>query len=157
MSTLVLDELFDGVTFEQEFKIERDINIAHIRPWIYVQGTIADGDLQLEVLEASTVLAVDTITAAEINAGKTESFAHGFIRFDFDVLCLRVPEGLTEGTYKIRLQMVNHTTDPSNFVGAVRNWDLKIYDTYGVSVTGNQALNDMVEPLGLEIYEYRRS
>jgi len=154
MSDLIIDELNPGVQFEQDFRIFRDMNIAHIRPYIYMQGTLTDGDLQLEVLDGATVLETKTVNFVLLNAITSDTFMHGFVRFDFDSLFLALDEGNTEQTYKVRLSMVNSSLDLVNFVAAVRNWDIKIYDTYG-DVVGGQAVNDMIEPLGLEIYEYR--
>lgn len=154
MSTLLVDEMYPGVQFEQLVKIDRNINIAHIRPWIYLHGTLADGDFKCEILQGTTVLASTTISSALINTTKTVSYSHGFLRFDFDALTLNVSEGNTQEEYKIRFSMINHTKDTNNFLGLVRNWDLKIYSTYGTGVTNNQAINDSVEPVGLEIYEY---
>jgi hypothetical protein len=51
--------------------------------------------------------------------------------------------------------MINSTFDAANFVAMVRNWDLKIYPTYGLGVVNNQAQNDFVEPGGVELYHYK--
>jgi hypothetical protein len=91
----------------------------------------------------------------DINAAKTESFAHGFIRFDVEPLALNIPEGSPNKEYTLRFSMQNHTSDSNNFLGISRRWDIKVYDIYGAGVVNNQAPNDFVEPGGLEIYEYR--
>ncbi len=155
MSDLVVDELFDGVTFNQTFRIKRNTNLKHIRPWIYLHGTLADGDFQLEILKGATVLVTKQINFVDINAVKTETFAHGFIRFDFDSLALNVGEGNTTEEYILRFTMQNYSDDPNNFLGIVRNWEFKINDIYGPGVSGNQAPNDQVEPAGFETYEVR--
>ena len=154
MSTLMVDELYPGVQFEQEFKITRNTNLAHIRPHVYLHGTLVDGQLQVEILQGTTVLKTKTINFSLINAVKTETYAHGFLRVDFPSLQLNLDQGNTEQTYKVRFSMINHTLDLANFLGICRDWDLKIYDTYGSGVIGNQAPNDSVEPAGLEFYEY---
>lgn len=154
MSELLVDELYPGVEFTQNFKITRDINISHIRPHIYLHGTLVDGEFQCEVLQGATVLVTKTLDYTLINAVKTETYAHGFIRFDFDPLTLRVDEGSVEEEYSLRFSMINHTKDTGNFLGISRNWDLKIYDTYGNGVINNQAPNDSIEPAGIEVYEY---
>lgn len=156
MSTLLVDELYPGIQFDQKVTIFRDLNVRHIRPWIYVQGTLVDGDFQLEILDGATVLATSTINYADINAGKTETYAHGYIRFDFDSLALHVPENETSKEYTFRFTMQNHTEDTSNFLGICRIWDIKFYDIYGDDVVNNEPPNDSVEPAGLEIYEVRK-
>lgn len=154
MSTLLIDELFDGVTFNQPVKITKDLNVVHIRPWIYKHGTLVDGDFQVEVLDGATVLTTATINYADINTEFTDAYAHGFLRFDFDSLSLRVGDAAVEKEYTFRFTMQNHTTDQNNFLGIVRRWETKVYDTYGTGVTNNEAPNDSVEPAGLEIYSY---
>ena len=148
MSTLIVDELYDGVLFSQPFKINKNTSLAHIRPWVYAQGTLVDGDFRCTVKEGSTILAMDTINFATINAGMLDTYNHGFIRFDFDSLVLRLPEGVTEKEYTIEYEMINHTTDTGNFIGIVRRYEAKTYDTYGTGVIANEAPNDMVEPSG---------
>lgn len=155
MSTLLVDELYDTVNFDQTFRIDRNINIAHVRPWIYKHGTLQDGDFTLEVYEGATLLATSTINHSTINEAFTDDFAHGYLRFDFDSLNLKVAEGNIEQEYSLRFYMDNHSTNTSNFIGIVRNWEIKYYDTYGAGVVNNQAPNDAVEPGGIEIYELR--
>jgi len=155
MSTLVQDKLEPGIIFPQKFKINRDLQVAHIRPWIYKQGTLVDGDLTCEVYENGTLLATSTINYQDINDAIIAPYFHGFIRFDFESLVLHLEEGQTESEYEVRFYMDNHTLDNSNFIAINRNWDLKIYNTYGPGVVSNQAINDMIEPAGLEIFEYR--
>jgi hypothetical protein len=155
MSTLLVDELFPGAEFNQDFKIFRELNVGSVRPWVYLEGTLADGDFTLEVLDGATLLATSTITHTQINAAKTETYAHGYMRFDFDSLALHIPEGETEKEFTLRFSMQNHTKDISNYLAIARIWDLKFYDIYGTDVTNNEPPNDSVEPAGIEIYEQK--
>lgn len=154
MSTLLVDELYPGVVFEQPIKITKNIMVAHIRPWIYRRNDLVDGDFQLEVFDDATLLASRTINYVDINAAFTEDYAHGYIRFDFDPLQLNVPETLSEKEYILKFSMINHTLDTNNFIAISRQYEQKIYPTYGAGVIGNEAPNDMVEPGGVEIYNY---
>ena len=77
MSTLIVQELFPGIQVEQRIRITRDVSVAHIRPWIYKQGTLVDGDLELVIEQDGTDLLTVTIPYTEINAGVTGDFAHG--------------------------------------------------------------------------------
>ena len=155
MSTLLIDELYDGINFDQPITIERDLNIIHVRPWIMKWGTLVDGDFTCEVYDGATLLATSTISYTDINAEFTDDYAHGFIRFDFDSLSLRIPEGSIDKEYTFRFYMDNHTTDASNFISIVRRWEAKVYDTYGTGVIDNEAPNDSVEPAGIELYNYK--
>ena len=148
----MIDELYPGVVFSQNFKIHKGADIKHIRPWVYVQGTLVDGDLQMQVLDGATVLVTETINYVDINAAKEDTYVHGYLRFDLESLVLRVPEGATEKEYTVRFEMINHTKDTVNYLAICRQWDLKVYDLYGTGAVGNQAVNDSVEPAGLEIY-----
>lgn len=154
MSTLVQDILENNSSLEQSFKIYRKTNLAHVRPWIYVQGTLLDGDLQLEILDGATVLVTETISYTDINAAKQNTYAHGWIRFDFDSLQLNIPEGSIEKEYVARLTMINHTNDPSNFVAWNREWDFKKYENYGDVDGLGDPINDMIAPFGLEFYAW---
>lgn len=155
MSTLLVDELKPGVVIEQKFKITKDISIAHIRPWVYLHGTLADGQLQLTVLQGATSLITIELDYTEINEAKIEPYAHGSLRLDFDNLILHVEEDQLETEYTLRFEMINHTFDSANFIGLVRRWEAKTYPTYGNGVSAGEAINDAIEPFGLEIYEYK--
>ena len=154
MSTLIVDELNPGVVFSQTIKIKRNTLVRHIRPWIYKQGTLIDGDFKLEVYDGATLLATDTINYTEINSGITGTYAHGFIRFDFDPLQLNVPEINDEKEYILKFSMINSTLDTINFIAISRQYERKIYPTYGDVDGSGEAFNDMIEPCGVEIYEY---
>ena len=152
MSTLLVDELYPGVTFAQPVRINRRVNLSAIRPWVYLNGTLADGEFRCVVKQGANILVTKDISYTDINTVKTEDYAHGFIRFDFDSLMLNVAEGNTYEDYTIEFSMVNHTRDTDNFLGIVRRWEDKTYPTYdGV---GGEALSDFLEPAGLELFEY---
>lgn len=147
--------MFDGVVFNQVMRISRRQYIAHVRPWIYLHGTLADGQFQLEVLDGATVLGTYQIDYTLLNGVKVNDYFHGYVRFDTDGLMLNVPEGQTNKEYTFRFTMQNHTTDSGNFLGIVRTWENKIGITYGDVDGNNQAVNDSVEPAGIELYVYR--
>jgi hypothetical protein len=151
----MIDELYPGVVFPQPFKIDKNVQLAHIRPWVILWGTLADGDLVCRVKDGSTVLQTITLNYVDINAAKTLDYAHGFLRIDMDNLVLRVPQGSTEKEYTIEYEMINYTKDAGNFLGIVRRWEDKSYPTYGDGVVGGEAPNDSVEPSGLELFEYK--
>lgn len=154
MSILLVDEMFPGVVFSQNIKITSDIDVHAIRPWVYLHNELQDGDLQIEILQGVNLLMSNSVNYTDINAAKTQSYAHGFMTFRFDALALRIPEGLLDQEYTIRLSMINHTEDPNNFLGMVRRWEAKTYPTYGDVDGSGEAINDAVEPLGLELFEY---
>lgn len=149
MSTLLIDELYPGVVFNQLFRIKKNVNLAHIRPWIYVQNDLIDGVFQCQVFDGATLLRTASITYEQINEAITLSYAHGFIRFDFDSLSLRIPEGQVEKEYRLEFSMQGHTFNGTNFLAICRMWDDAFYDTYGVIP------NDAVEPAGFELFEYK--
>lgn len=154
MSTLLVDELYNGVVFTQNVKIQKDVNLAHVRPWIYKQGTLADGTFTCDIKDGATVLASSTITFGQINGQISSTYAHGYIRFDFHSLALRIPEGATEKEYTLDFYMAGHSTDPSNFIGIVRQWEDESLVVYGaVDLSGNP-VNDCISPAGLEFFEY---
>jgi len=151
MSTLIMDELFAGVVFSQTLTINRDVGIAHIRPWIYKEGTLVDGDFVCRVKDGVTLIKEVTINFATINEAIPEAFAHGFIRFDMEQLTLLLEDKEVEKEYQIEFEMINHVTDISNFIAINRSWENKVYDV------DTPAPNDMVEPGGIEIYEFKEN
>ena len=155
MSTLIVDPLFNGITFPQKIKVSRDVSVAHIRPWIYVQGTLVDGQFQCKVLQGATELATSIIDFSDINAGKTETYFHGYIRFDFDSLILHRAEGEEDTEYTFEFSMINHSTDQTNYLGIVREWDIPSGVVYGDVDLSGDPVNDQISPAGYSIYEYR--
>lgn len=155
MSTLIIDPLFDGVTFTQPIKVSRNISIAHIRPWVYLNGTLQDGNLQCRVLQGVNVLTTVSIPYTEVNTAKTLNYAHGYIRFDFESLILFRNEGEEKTEYIFEFSMVDHTSDPNNYIAICREWDNKSAIVYGEVDINGEAVNDYVEPAGYEIFEYR--
>lgn len=154
--TLVVDELFNGIVFEQKFRIQRHISLAHFRPWIYKHGNLQTGTLTCEVLEGSDLLKTVTIPYQKINEEIPGTYAHGQIRFDMNALQLN-HNTLNEWTeYTVRVYMSGYTNLSTAFIGVIRRYELKIYETYGPGVDINgEAVNDMIEPLGFELFEYR--
>ena len=155
MSTLIVDPLFNGVTFPQKIKVSRDVSVAHIRPWVYMNDTLVDGQMQCRILQGATELIVTTIDFSLINAAKTETFAHGYLRFDFDSLILHRAEGEEDTEYTFEFSMINHTTDQNNYIGIVREWDIASGIVYGDVDINGDPINDQISPSGYHIYEYR--
>lgn len=153
--TLLIDELYPGIVFEQNFRIKKSIQVAHFRPWIYKHGILDDGDLTLEILKDDEVLKTTSINYEIINLEIPGTYAHGQIRFDVHPLQLNHDRKEEWTEYTAKLYMANHTKNTNKFMAAVRRYELKIYDTYGNDVTDGESVNDMVEPLGFELYNWR--
>lgn len=152
--TLLVDELYNGITFTQNFRINRSMSLAHFRPWIIKWGT-PDGEMVLQILQGATVLKEVRLTALEINAAIPATYFHGQIRFDVEPLQLNHDRTQEWTEYTAKLFMDGYSTDPSNFYGVIRRYEQKFYDIYGDGVVNNEAANDMIEPLGFELFEYR--
>lgn len=153
--TLVIDELYNGIVFSQNFRIKKSISVAHIRPWIYKHDTLLTGTLTLEVWQGSDLLKTAQIPYTTINTEIPGTYAHGQIRFDLDSLQLNHDTTQEWTEYTFKLYMSGYTNNPSAFIGAIRRYELKFYDTYGEDVISNEAPNDMVEPMGFEVFEYK--
>ena len=153
--TLLIDELYDGVIFENNFRIKKSLQLVHLRPWIMKWGTPATGEMVLQILRNAEVLKEVRLTSAEINAAIPGTYAHGMLRFDTEPLQLNHDRKLEYTEYTIKLFMDGYTTDGSNYFAAIRRYELKIYDTYGDGVVSGESVNDMIEPLGFELYEYK--
>jgi hypothetical protein len=150
MSTLFVDELYNGVTFTQTIRLENSISVAFIRPWIYKQGTLVDGQLRLQVYDGATLLKQVDIDYSDINTELTQPYAHGYIRFDTEPLILGVTEDATFHDYILKFSMINHTTDNNNYIGICRDWDVSKYPIFGTA-----PFSDAQSPAGYELYGYR--
>jgi len=155
LSILIVDQLFTGVIFPQKIKVSRSVSVVHIRPWVYLQGTLTTGDFRCRVYQGANLLHTALINYVDINAAKTETYAHGYIRFDFDSLILHRAEGETDTEYIFEFSMINYTNDPINYLGICREWDFPSSIVYGGIDVNGKAINDQVEPAGYQIYEYR--
>ena len=149
MSILIVTDLIPNTSVSQKFKIFKTINVAAIRPYIYKNGTILDGNLMLRVLKGATVIATKLINFTEINSEIPETYAHGYIKFEFGQLPLQIDENQTEQEYTLELSMINHTLSAANYISFAKDWDDSKYSVYGTVTT---SLN---QPNGFEIFEYK--
>lgn len=152
--TLVVDELYNGIVFTQNFRINRTIQLAHFRPWFIKWGNPPAGEMVLQILQDDILLKEVRLTALEINTNITSTYFHGQLRFDTAPMQLNHDRKAEYTEYQVKIFMDGYTTDTQNFYGLVRRYEQKFYNTYGQDVIDNEAPNDMVEPLGLELFEY---
>lgn len=151
--TLVIDELYPGIEFPQNFRINRTMQLAHFRPWIIKWGS-PDGELVLQILQNGDLLKEVVLDSAEINTNIPATYFHGQLRFDTAPLQLNHDRQAEYTEYQAKLFVRNGTQDPNNFIGVIRRYELKFYDTYGDTVVNGEAGNDMIEPMGFELFEY---
>lgn len=152
--TLLVDELYNGITFVQKFKIKKSLSVAHIRPWVYKHGLQASGTLTLNVKQDGRLLATSTIPYTKINAEIPGTYAHGQIRFDFNSLQLnhKTTDEFTEYTLELFMTGYSHAL---TFMGAIRRFEDLFYPAYGYVDGNGDAVNDMIEPMGFEVFEYK--
>jgi hypothetical protein len=150
MSTLLVDELFNGVVFEQPIRITKSTQFAYIRAWIYKNGTLASGNLQLQVYDGATLLKTVSIPYADINTNIPLPYAHGYIKFDVSPLALNVNPTETYHEYILKFSMSGYTNDLNNYMAIVREWDGPKYP-----MVDGYPVNDSEEACGLELYSYR--
>jgi hypothetical protein len=152
MSTLLVDELFDGVEFTQVVRLHNSLSIAFVRPWIYKQGTLQDGQFQLRIYDGATLLKTVNIDYTEINAAITEPYAHGYIRFNTEPIVLSVGNDVLYYDYTLKFRMINHTTDEDNYIAICRDWEKTKYPIFGTLPD-----NDIHDPAGYELYGFRNN
>jgi hypothetical protein len=152
--TLLVDELFPGVVFTQNFRIKRSMQLAHFRPWIIKWGNPADGEMVLQILQNDEVLKEVRLTSEEINANITATYFHGQLRFDTEPLQLNHYRKAEWTEYQVKIFMDGYTKDATNFYGIVRRYENKIYPTYGDGVVDGEPLTDTLDPMGFELFEY---
>lgn len=150
MSTLLVDELFTSVIFEQRIRIMRSAQIGAIRLWIYKNGNLDNGDLRMQIYDGATLLKQVDISHTDINNAVVLAYAHGYIRFDTDGLSLNVGETEAHHEYILKFSMVNYTDNANKYIAVCREWDGPKYVTFDGPIE-----NDSEDPAGLEIYAYR--
>lgn len=151
--TLVIDELKNGIIFNQAFRIKNSLSIAHIRPWIYKHGVLNSGILTLKIYQGLRLLKSVGIDYTVINSSIQGTYAHGQIRFDMAPLQLNHNSKNEWTEYRMELSMEGYTNS-STFIGAVRRYEGNFYTVYGGVDINGDAVNDMIEPLGYELFEY---
>lgn len=140
MSDLIVDEL--DTTLFQKITATENVIVSAIRPHIYIEDT-PPGSLRVDIYNAAndTLLkSSEEITIASIKsqAGITETYFHGYIRFNIDW-------GMSEGTeYTIRLEGVSgYTFAASDFIGWCKDFDLRKYTASYQSNNGYSSAFDL--------------
>ena len=152
MSTLLVDELYDGVIAPQNFTIDRDLDICSVRVHLYKHDT-ATSDVTIRLYQDATLLKEATITANQINECVPETYAHGMFNFDLGNTALRLKEGESSTVYRWELE--GQGGSETNFMGVIRIYENKIYETTGEQVVDGEAPNDFVEPFHFELFEIK--
>jgi hypothetical protein len=152
--TLLIDELWPGVVFEQPFRIQKSMSLYHVRPWVYKHGNPPAGEMVLQLMSGEYILREARIGAAAINSAAPLPFAHGPLRFDMNSLQLNHDRTQEFTEFKIRIFMDGYTADANNFYGVIRRYERPFYDIYGVGFNPEEGLiKDTVAPLGFELYK----
>lgn len=150
MSTLLIDELFEDVIFEQTIRITRSAQVGAIRLWVYKNGTLTSGNLTMQIYDGVTLLKQVEIPYTDLNAAVVLDYAHGYVRFDTDPLTLNVGETESYHEYVLKFSMTGYTNDANKYIAVCREWDGPKYVTFDGPI-----INDSEDPAGLEIYAYR--
>ena len=151
MSTLLVDELYDGIIVKQRFRTDKTFQLAHFRPWIYKHRDGQVGDLVCRVKIGETLLKESRIDAATLNQAIGGTYFHGYVRFDFDSLWIshKTTEEFT--AYTIEVQF-DGTSDPQNFYGMCRQFNNLLYPAYGDLDETDEPKNSSISPYGYELY-----
>ena len=130
MSTFYTEDL-SGAPIETAIRIDKNVNIKHIRPYIYMNESLPNGQLVLSLLDGATLLKEVEIDFTVLNAITTDDYLHGFIRFDMDtVLNHKTENTFTE--YIIKIEMKNYTAS-GNVIALVTDLNDKIVPVHDVS------------------------
>lgn len=151
--TLVVDELYPGIVFEQKFRIQESIQLAHFRPWFYKHGSPSDGEMVLQVSSEHNILREARISSEDINEQIPGTFAHGQLRFDVSPLKLNHNRKQEWTEFKVAIFMDGYTLDTSNFYGLVRRYEQEFLPVYGEFQEDGVLFNSMIAPLGFELYK----
>ena len=125
-------EVIDSSGIETTIRLYRDTVIKHIRPHIYRESYLPNGDLQLEILEGSDVLMTKTINYVDINALGGAEWTRGFLRYDTDIV-LHHDKTQDYTEYTLRIKMINYTPNTSssiNLVTELHTPNTNLYDSF---------------------------
>ena len=144
----ILYDVIPNAGITQDITITRSIRTRAIRAGLVKCGTL-DGDVTLSILDGSTTLASDTITAAEIN--NLGTYSHGFFRFNIEATL-----GVTGGTKEYQLKIVyDGTESETNYIGWKRAYEDSLVLVYGSNQTDGVPISDSYSPYEIEIYRWR--
>lgn len=130
MSLFYTESLSDG-PIETTIRIDKNVNLKHIRPYIYMKEKLPNGQLVLSVLEGVTILKEIEIDFTDLNAITPDDYMHGFVRFDTDIVLGHKTENVfTE--YIIKIEMRNYTQS-GNDIALVTDLNDKIVPVHDVS------------------------
>jgi len=138
---LIVEELLTSL--EQTVVVSERTEIESIRPYIYLHGAPA-GSLKLSIISGSTTLSSKTMTVAALisAAAITQTYAHGFVRFQLDDTVF-----IPAGTYIVKLEGVGYTFG-ATWAGWVKEYE-NLTNTPTTTIT-----NDLDQPLSMQIWSY---
>ena len=147
MTTLVLDELITTISQTMTVDHEKRIQIAGIRPYIYMHNAPA-GTFTLSIKDGATTLASKDFTSAEIKSdlSTTDNYAHLWKRLVFDN-----PIQLTKKEYEIELSASGYSFSESGYIGWVREHENQFNRTSGTPIS------DLENPFSFQLFEYAES
>ncbi len=159
MSHLAVNSFDDAfTTIDIGMRVTELAMITNVRMNMIKHGTIADGTLTMDILDAgSVVIATKALTAADFNT-ISGTYAHGYVNFAFDEqICVNLLESDTYAQITVRLTMSGHTEDVNNFVGLVRQFDNPFITEYGTRPAPSTPEDDgWFNPYGVEVYGVKR-
>lgn len=139
MSTLVVDDL--NTTLTQKVTPTETVIVAAFRPHILIHGN-PSGCLRVDIYDSTDTTLLKSsedlmISDIKTQAGITESYFHGYIRFNIDW-------GLVKDTeYSIRLEgLAGYSPTASDYIGWCRDFDTRKYTaTYSPNEGFNSAFD----------------
>ena len=144
MSDLLVTDV--DTTLSQKITTTELMVMSAIRPHIYIQNS-PPGDLRVDIYDAADAVLLKSseqisIASIKTQAGITDAFFHGYIRFNVDW-------GIANATQvTIRLLGLNgYTATATDFVSWCKDFDLR---RYTASYTPNTGFNSAFD---LEVWE----
>ena len=108
MTTFYGEILSDSQTLDTSIRIDRSIKVKHVRAHLFRQGLLSDGQVEMSIYEGLNLVKTVDIDYADINSVDSNTYAHGWFRFDFEVPLNHNYEN-TYTEYTIKLKIKNMT------------------------------------------------
>jgi hypothetical protein len=144
MSTLLGYFFHQNEPVSQKFKLVFGQNVYALRPHIFKNGELLDGNLVFELYDNATLLKTETFTYLELNEQIGNNYSHGFITWEVDTRLAGRINGESAHEYELRLTYTG--SDPLKLA-----WVME-YENLITTMYGSGQANDAFKPRDLEIW-----
>ena len=144
MSTLLGYFFSHNEVISQKFKLTFGQMVYALRPHIFKNGELLDGNLVLELFDGAELLKTETLSYSELNEQIGNSYSHGYLTWEINT---RLSGRLSnEDAHEYELKLTYTGSDPLKLA-----WIME-YENLITTMYGSGQKNDAFKPRDLEIW-----